>query len=274
PGDLIQAAVYLAGGDALLCVGGAHAVAVLAYGATGEQDSHLMFETPCDLIVGPGNRWVTAAKKLVFGDVGIDMLAGPSELVVVADESADANVIASDLLAQAEHDTDATAMLVTTSSRLIDLTRVALERQLGDLPTAGTAREALRTSAAILCDNWEQAVAVVESFAPEHLELHGSVAVGLKNRFTRAGCVFVGPFAAEVFGDYGIGPNHTLPTNRTARFASGLSVLTFCRLMTWVEINEAPPSDLIRDTSELAHWEGLEAHARAALRRQSEPDSE
>ncbi len=267
PGEAVQAAAYLAGADGLLCVGGATAIAVLAYGSHRGNESTAVFDERCDLIVGPGNRWVTAAKKLVFGDVGIDMLAGPSELVVLTDDSADPALIAADLLAQAEHDSDARPILITTSAAVIAGTNEALREQLRDLPTAGTATESLAASFAVLCETWEEACACAEQLAPEHLELHCAGAHALRNRWGSAGCIFLGDQAAEVFGDYGIGPNHTLPTGGTARFSSGLSVLTFRRMTTWLAMHASPPVDLIQDTIALARWEGLDAHARAAERR-------
>ena len=258
--DLILAAAWLSGADQLLWAGGAHAIAALAYGVEGL--------APVDMIVGPGNRWVTAAKALVVGRVGIDMLAGPSELVVVADDSADPETVASDLLGQAEHDTDAIPVLVTTSAPLAHAVAAACERQLETLPTASIAREAVQNGAALLCASRDEMVAVVDRLAPEHLELQCVAPERLLEDIQHYGGAFVGHRAAEVFGDYGAGPNHVLPTGGTARYTGGLSVLTFIRIRTWLALDELEQSDgLLNDTIALAGHEGLVAHARSAKAR-------
>ena len=223
-----------------------------------------------DVIVGPGNRWVTAAKYLVSGIVGIDMLAGPSELVVVADESADACLVASDLLAQAEHDPDARPILVTTSETLIDCVELEIERQLKTLDTRHIAEQSLENGAAILCQTEDEAIEVTNALAPEHLELMGTSFEALSERFEHYGGLFVGTNAAEVLGDYGAGPNHVLPTGGTSRFSGGLSVFNFIRIRTWMrmEKNESFES-LIGDTATLAGLEGLSGHAQSALQRLS-----
>ena len=256
--DLMLAAAAVAGADRVLAVGGAQAVAAMAYGFDGLER--------CDVIVGPGNRWVTAAKKIVSGDCGIDMLAGPSELVLVADESSDPATVAADLLAQAEHDEDARAFLVTTDRDLIQKVIAELEQQLEVLPTAETARVALGNGAAVLCDSVEQAIATCNALAPEHLELHCNDSQAVANEIVNAGCLFIGHQSAEVFGDYGVGPNHTLPTAGTARFSAGLNVFTFVRVRTWLKLDAAPQS-LVDDTARLAELEGLIGHQRSALRR-------
>jgi len=256
--DLMLAAAAVAGADRVLAVGGAQAVAAMAYGFDGLER--------CDVIVGPGNRWVTAAKKIVSGDCGIDMLAGPSELVLVADESSDPATVAADLLAQAEHDEDARAFLVTTDRDLIQKVIVELEQQLEVLPTAETARVALGNGAAVLCDSVEQVIATCNALAPEHLELHCNDSQAVANEIVNAGCLFIGHQSAEVFGDYGVGPNHTLPTAGTARFSAGLNVFTFVRVRTWLKLDAAPQS-LVDDTARLAELEGLIGHQRSALKR-------
>lgn len=257
--DLMLAAAAVAGADRVLAVGGAQAVAAMAYGFDGLER--------CDVIVGPGNRWVTAAKKIVSGDCGIDMLAGPSELVLVGDESSDPATVAADLLAQAEHDEDARAFLVTTDRDLIQKVGQQLEQQLDVLPTAATARVALANGAAVLCDSVEQAIATCNVLAPEHLELHCNDAQAVADKIVNAGCLFIGHQSAEVFGDYGVGPNHTLPTAGTARFSAGLNVFTFVRVRTWLKLDAAPQS-LVDDTARLAELEGLTGHQRSALKRQ------
>ena len=257
--DLMLAAAAVAGANRVLAVGGAQAIAAMAYGFDGLER--------CDVIVGPGNRWVTAAKKIVSGDCGIDMLAGPSELVLVGDESSEPATVAADLLAQAEHDEDARAFLVTTDRDLIQKVVAELEQQLEVLPTAATAKVALGNGAAVLCDSVEQVIATCNALAPEHLELHCNDSQAVADKIVNAGCMFIGHQSAEVFGDYGVGPNHTLPTAGTARFSAGLNVFTFVRVRTWLKLDAAPQS-LVDDTARLAELEGLVGHQRSALKRQ------
>lgn len=260
PAPVTLAAAHAAGADALLAIGGAQAIAALAYGA-GPVPA-------CDVVVGPGNRWVTAAKKLVAGDVGIDMLAGPSELVVLADGAADPDVIAADLLAQAEHDPDAVPVLVTTDAALADRVDAALASQLETLPTAATAREALKNGAAVIATSLDEACAACNRLAPEHLEVMIADPWSVAPRLSHYGGLFVGGWAAEVLGDYGAGPNHVLPTGRTARHTGGLSVLTFLRVRTWLEVTDLDAAaEVVADAAALARHEGLEAHARAADKR-------
>jgi phosphoribosyl-ATP pyrophosphohydrolase/phosphoribosyl-AMP cyclohydrolase/histidinol dehydrogenase len=260
PKPIMLAAAAIAGADSFLCAGGAHAIAALAYGTSSVPS--------VDVIVGPGNRWVTAAKKLVVGKVGIDMLAGPSELVVLADESADPKLIAADLLAQAEHARDALPMLVTTSAALIAEVNHALAQQLADLPTAAVARDALQHGFAVLCATGEECIAASDRIAPEHLELIARDAEVQSRKLSHYGALFIGAGSAEVLGDYGAGPNHVLPTGAGARFCGGLSVLTFTRVRTWLRIEDpAASAELRDDAAALARIEGLEAHARAALAR-------
>jgi phosphoribosyl-ATP pyrophosphohydrolase/phosphoribosyl-AMP cyclohydrolase/histidinol dehydrogenase len=251
-----MAAAAIAGADGLLAIGGAQAIAALAFGT---------LSPVCDLIVGPGNKYVTAAKKLVFGEVGIDGLAGPSEILVIADEDADPTLVAADLLAQAEHDIDALPMLVTTSLRLDNNVDYQIALQLADLPTSSVARQALTNGFALVVGSLEEAVASAEHVAPEHLALHVERPEELLSDLTSYGSVFLGGQSAEAFADYGVGPNHVLPTGGGARFQSGLSVLTFLKTPTWSRLDD--PSTLVDDTVLLARLEGLEAHARAAHRR-------
>jgi len=260
PSDVTLAAADVAGADAILAVGGAHAIAALAYGA-GPVPA-------CDVVVGPGNRWVTAAKKLVAGQVGIDMLAGPSELVVLADDTADAATVAADLLAQAEHDPDALPVLVTTSSHLADAVEAELGRQLATLPTRNTAAVALENGFAVVAEDLDSAIDVCDRLAPEHLQVVTEDSDQVGRRLSHWGGLFLGEISAEVFGDYGAGPNHTLPTGGVARFKGGLSVFDFVRVRTWLELDDAEAAaPLARDAAELARLEGLEAHARAAEKR-------
>ncbi len=260
PAPITLAAAAIAEADAVLTVGGAQAIAALAYGAGPVP--------PVDVIVGPGNRWVTAAKQLVTGRVGIDMLAGPSELLVLADEAADPATVAADLLAQAEHDPDAIPILVTTSEALAAAVDHALDAQLGVLPTAAIARQAVAAGFAVICDSLDAAVAVCDRLAPEHLEVLVADPDSVAPRLAHYGALFIGAGSAEVLGDYGAGPNHVLPTGGTARFTGGLSVLDFVRVRTWMRLDDpAAASQVVDDAVALARLEGLEGHARSAERR-------
>jgi len=257
PGDLMLAAAAIAGADVVLAIGGAHAIAALAYGTP--------WTDPVDFVCGPGNRWVTAAKRLVFGDVGVDMLAGPSELLVVADDTASPAVVAADLLAQAEHDDDARPFLVTTSASIADAVDAEIERQLETLPTRDTAARALRNGGSIVAASLDEAIDVVNRLAPEHLELHVRDADGLAARIRHAGAIFIGSRSAEVFGDYGFGPNHTLPTGGAARARAGLSVFDFLRPRTWLRLGPQGDDQALADAARLATLEGLEGHRRAGM---------
>jgi phosphoribosyl-ATP pyrophosphohydrolase/phosphoribosyl-AMP cyclohydrolase/histidinol dehydrogenase len=256
---VVVAGAFLAGADAFLALGGAHAVAALALGFEGLE--------PVDVIVGPGNKFVTAAKHLVSGWVGIDMLAGPSELLVLADDSADPVLVAADLLAQAEHDSDAVPMLITTSPGLVDAVERELAVQLGELSTREVAGRALRNGLVCVAPDLDRAIELADRLAPEHLELMVERPAEAAARVRHAGAVFLGSGSAEVFGDYGVGPNHTLPTGGTARFQAGLSVMHFLRLRTWMRLDGEPDPALAADTERLARLEGLAGHAKAAALR-------
>jgi phosphoribosyl-ATP pyrophosphohydrolase/phosphoribosyl-AMP cyclohydrolase/histidinol dehydrogenase len=260
PSPATLAAAAVAGAEAVLAVGGAHAIAALAHGIDGVD--------ACDVVVGPGNRWVTAAKQLVSGTVGIDMLAGPSELVVLADDSADPARVAADLLAQAEHDPDSFPVLVTASASLADEVDAELELQLSDLPTRDVAEKALDNGFTVEVDDFETAVSVCDRLAPEHLQVMMEEAIEVASRLNHWGGLFIGRDSAEVLGDYGAGPNHTLPTGGVARYRGGLSVFDFLRIQTWLEIDDRSAARrMVEDSVALARLEGLEAHARAAERR-------
>lgn len=261
PGDLMLAGAAIAGADGVLPVGGAHAIAAAAYGV----------ELPvCDVVVGPGNRFVTAAKKLLVGTIGIDMLAGPSEVLIIADDTADARTIAADMLAQAEHDTDASAVLLSTDASLIERVGRELSVQLATLPTRVVAEAALRrNSFAAICRDIGHAAELAARIAPEHLEVHTRDAEAVTRQVGAYGGAFIGSAAAEVIGDYGIGPNHTLPTSGTARFTGGLSVLHFLAVRTFIRIdNPAAAQGVYADSAALAELEGLAAHRRSAQLRQ------
>jgi len=262
PSRLVLAAAAVAGADAVVPVGGAQAIAALAYGA-GPVPA-------CDVVVGPGNRYVTAAKHLVATTVGIDTLAGPSELIVFADASADPGLVAADLLAQAEHDTEAVPLLVTTDTTLPRRVNDELSRQMADLPTSQIAGVALTNGGVICVGTLDEGVAACDAIAPEHLALHltDATAAIVSRRVHNYGTLFVGSRAGEVLGDYGAGPNHVLPTGGAARGMGGLSVLTFLRFRTWLRIDDAAAAcELADDSAWFARAEGLEGHARSAERR-------
>jgi histidinol dehydrogenase len=260
PAPITLAAAHIAGADKFLCVGGAQAIACMAYGVGEEIPS-------CDVIVGPGNKWVTAAKSIVSGYCGIDMLAGPSEVLVICDETANAEIVAADLIAQAEHDVVARAILVSTSQEMIDAIDKQVSLQLDCLPepNQSTAREAMTQSFAVLCDSIEQCIKISDDIAPEHLEIQTKDAMKVAQSCANYGGLFVGEHAAEVLGDYGAGPNHTLPTGGTGRYTGGLSVFNFLRIRTWMRIDDKEASQgMVNDSIVMARLEGLEGHARAA----------
>ncbi|ACG71987.1 Histidinol dehydrogenase [Anaeromyxobacter sp. K] len=250
------AACHVAGVARLFKVGGAQAVAALAYGTA---------TVPAvDKICGPGNAYVAAAKRLVFGRVDIDMIAGPSEILVLADAAADPAEVASDLLAQAEHDVRAVSVLVTPSAALARAALTAVERQLADLPRREIAGRSIEERGAVVVTRGlSEAVRLADAFAPEHLALHARGAAGLVKRISRAGAVFVGSSTPEAVGDYLAGPSHVLPTAGTARFASPLSVATFRRRMSVLDLTPAALAALAPSVEALARAEGLEGHWRA-----------
>ena len=260
PAPVTLAAAAVAGVDGLVAAGGPHAVAALAFGAGPVPR--------CDLIAGPGNRWVTAAKQIVAGHVGVDLVAGPSELVVLADADGDPETIAADLLAQAEHDPDAVPLLVTTSAGLAGAVEQALERRLASLATAPTASQALRNGGAVVVASLEAAADVCNRLAPEHLQVMAREPDRVVPLLRHYGALFLGRHAAEVLGDYGAGPNHVLPTGGAARFSGGLSVFTFLRVRTWLEVSDpCAARGLVEDAAALGRMEGLDGHAAAAERR-------
>lgn len=258
PTAAVRAAAFIAGADGLLAIGGAQAVGALAFGVGGV--------SRCEKIVGPGNRFVTAAKRLLYGRVGLDTIAGPSELLVVASPEAAPSRVAADLLAQAEHDPDAVPLLCAFDEATVEAVRSEAERQLATLPTAPIARQALAAGGALLAAGPDEAAAICNAVAPEHLHLHGAGAEALAPRVHRYGSLFLGAATPEAAGDYGAGPNHTLPTSGAAAFDSGLSVFSFLRRPTWLSLSPEDDAyeDLLRDTAALARLEGLEAHALSA----------
>ena len=253
---LVLAAARLAGVDEVYRIGGAQAVAALAYGT----------ETiaPVAKIVGPGNAYVAAAKRLVFGTVGIDMIAGPSEVLVVADGGGNPDWIAADLLAQAEHDVAAQAILLTNDASLASSVESAVERQLANLPRGSVARRAWTDhGAVILVHDFDEAVPIIDALAPEHLEIETADAERLVARIRNAGAIFIGHHTPEAIGDYVAGCNHVLPTARSARFSSGLSVLDFMKRTSILKLGADQLRALGPSAIALGRAEGLDAHARS-----------
>ena len=269
PQPATLAAAHAAGASSLLAIGGPHAIAALAYGIKDPATSEIIIGAS-DVIVGPGNKWVTAAKQIVSGRVKIDMLAGPSECLVLADATASPSVVAADLIAQAEHDVAALPILVTVDAALAGRVDDELERQLSALPSPNkeTATEAVSKGFAVVTSTMEEARAVSDRFAPEHLEVFTANADEDAAQLNHYGGLFIGERSAEVFGDYAAGPNHVLPTGGTARYTGGLSVFTFLRVRTWLHIKDGDASQgIVEDAVTLARMEGLEGHARAAEKR-------
>jgi histidinol dehydrogenase len=259
---LVMAAARRAGVSEIYQVGGAQAIAALAYGTATI--------APVDRIVGPGNAYVAEAKRQVFGRVGIDAIAGPSEVVILADATNSARCVAVDLLAQAEHDEAAQAVLIADDADFADAVGEAVASEL-----AGLAREAIAGAswrahgAIILVRNWDEAAALVNRLAPEHVQLMLPDPAVVFSRIRHAGAVFLGANCPEAVGDYVAGPNHVLPTGRTARFASGLSVYDFLKRTTWIAADAAALAHVGPAAVALAEAEGLQAHARSiALRLQ------
>ena len=250
-------AAEIAGVDTLYQVGGVPAIAAMAYGTASVPK--------VDKICGPGNIFVSYAKKLVQGSVDIDGVFGPTETIVLADKTANAIFCAADLIAQAEHDPESVPILIAMDPALITAVEAELSTQLGDLPTADTARTAISKGGVIACPNVVEAARVSDAIAPEHLQLSMADARDLVPHLNHYGALFIGEKSAEVFGDYGVGPNHVLPTSGTARARGGLSVMDFLRVRTWIRLDQPGPSrELVEDSAWLARQEGLEAHARAA----------
>jgi histidinol dehydrogenase len=242
----------LVGVSQVFQMGGAQAIAAFAFGTETVPRA--------DRIVGPGNIYVAAAKKLLAGEVGIDFVAGPTEILIVAAEG-DPRHLSADMLAQAEHDVDASAVLLTTSKALAAAVAEEVERQLAVLPTAAVARESIgRNSAVILVDSLEQAIELANRFAPEHLSIPDA---SLLPQARHAGSVFVGPFSPEAAGDYASGPNHVLPTGGAARVRGGLSVLDYVKVISVQELSREALDRLGGAITTLARAEGLEAHARS-----------
>ncbi|HET9623540.1 MAG TPA: histidinol dehydrogenase [Kofleriaceae bacterium] len=253
-------AAKIAGVDRVFELGGAQAVAALAYGTQSVPR--------VDKIVGPGNAWVASAKRQVYGEVDIDSIAGPSEVLIIADADARPAWVAADLLAQAEHDAEARAVLVTPSRALADAVDVELARQLADLPRRAIAERAIAShGAAVIVESLDAAVAFANQFAPEHLELQCADARGVASACTSAGAIFVGGYASEAAGDYLAGGNHVLPTGGAARYASPLGVHDFRKRTSLIEYDAAAAVAHADSIAALAACEGLDGHGRSALMR-------
>jgi histidinol dehydrogenase len=255
------AAIHVAGADAVYQVGGAQAVAALAYGTETVN--------AVDCIAGPGNRWVTAAKAEVRGDVAIDFLAGPSELLVVADTTADPDLVAADLVAQAEHDTDAAVAAVTDDAELAEAISEAVEAQTAERERREVIEGALDNAASgvFLARSMSEAALFAEEYAAEHLSIVAEDDERLLERIDSAGSVFLGPYSPVAAGDYAAGPNHVLPTGGAARTTGGLSVDTFMRSSTVQRLDEDALADLRETITTLANAEGLEGHAASVEKR-------
>ena len=270
PNPLTLLAAHMVGVQTIYTIGGAQAIAALAYGT---KTIH-----PVDVIVGPGNVYVAEAKRQVFGDVGIDMVAGPSEILVVADKTSNPHIIACDLLAQAEHDKKAQAILITDDEDFIGLVEEALRAQLDILPRKEIAKASWHDWGLVILvrDIPNDAPALIDRIAPEHLSLQLENPHRLADKITNAGAIFLGQYTPEVLGDYVAGPNHVLPTSGTARFASGLSVINFMKRSTVLCANQKAFLALAGFAEDFAEKEGLLAHKRSISMRLGKPviDSE
>ena len=255
--ELVFAAAAISGVDRIFTIGGAQAVAALAYGTA---------TIPAvDKVVGPGNAYVAAAKRRVFGVVGIDMVAGPSEILIICDGDTDPDWIAMDLFSQAEHDELAQAILLSPDARFIDRVAASVQRLLDGMPRAAIIRSSLsHRGALILVADLDEACAIANRIAPEHLELSVKDAEALLPKIRHAGAIFLGRYSSEALGDYCAGPNHVLPTARTARFSSPLGVYDFQKRSSVIKVSEAGAQTLGNMAVRLANGEGLQAHARSA----------
>ena len=257
PNPLVLTAAALAGVDRVIGIGGAHAVAALAYGTRAIPR--------VDKIVGPGNAYVAEAKRQVFGGVGIDMIAGPSEILVISDGSAPVEWLAMDLFSQAEHDEDAQALLLSPDRAHLDAVERAIGRLLGEMPRKQVIAASLKARGALIhTRDMDEACALASRIAPEHLELCVAEAAKWMPKINNAGAIFLGSYSSEAIGDYCAGPNHVLPTSGSARFSSPLGVYDFQKRSSIIEISRAAAETLGRIAATLADGEGLSAHARAA----------
>ncbi len=253
---ITTAAAYFAGANEIYKIGGVQAIAALAYGTESIKK--------VNKIVGPGNKFVTSAKKQVFGECGIDFLAGPSEVLIIADENANPDFVAADMLAQCEHDKDARAFLVCSAKEFAQKVASKAQEYLEILPTKDIAQISFDKSFAVIVNSFEEAVELVNKKAPEHLELCFKNAEQAIDKFKNYGSIFIGNYSAEVFGDYVSGTNHTLPTNQVAKYSGGLSVFDFIKIQTFQIIQSNSIKNTALNASILAEKEGLFAHKLAA----------
>ncbi|MEO0226368.1 MAG: histidinol dehydrogenase, partial [candidate division WOR-3 bacterium] len=249
----ILATAHLIGIKEVYRVGGIQAIAALAYGTESMK--------PVDKIFGPGNIYVTTAKKLVYGDVGIDFIAGPSEILIIADKTAEVKIIAADLLAQAEHDVDASAILITNSKRLAENVKKEVKRQLQKLNTKEIANASLKKKGVIIfVKNMDQAIEIANKKAPEHLELQVKNPNKFIDKLKNYGSLFIGKYSAEVLGDYSSGLNHTLPTGGAARYTGGLHIKDFLKIQTVLKVDKMGFENISAIAEKLARIEGLYGH--------------
>ncbi len=250
-------ALRLAGADTVLCLGGVQGIAALAYG--------LFTSHPADILVGPGNRYVAEAKRMLYGRCGIDLYAGPSEILVLADETADPELVASDLVGQAEHGPDTPAILVTTSDELARAVLARVPELCQALPPGNAAAEAWEACGIVtVCDTREEAAAESDRHAPEHLEVHAADLPWWLDRLKNYGSLFLGEETTVAYGDKASGPNHILPTRGAARYTGGLGVHKFIKTLTWQQMTPGATRDLGPVTARISRLEGMEAHARTA----------
>jgi histidinol dehydrogenase len=255
--ELVLAAAAIAGVDRVFTIGGAQAVAAMAYGTQTIPQ--------VDKIVGPGNIYVATAKRMVFGTVGIDMIAGPSEILVVCDGETDPDWIAMDLFSQAEHDEDAQSILLCPDAAYLDKVAASMDKLMAEMPRAEMITTALKDRGALIkVKDLDEAVDIANIIAPEHLELSVAEPEAMSKKIRNAGAIFMGRYTAEALGDYCAGPNHVLPTSRTARFSSPLGVYDFQKRSSLIMCSPDGSSELGKVASTLAHGEGLTAHARSA----------
>jgi len=254
---LVLAAAAVCGVDRVFCIGGAQAVGALAYGTETVPQ--------VDKIVGPGNAYVAAAKRRVFGVVGIDMVAGPSEILVISDGNSNPDWTAMDLFSQAEHDELAQAILLSPSAEFLDQVQASIERQVGEMPRQEIIRTSLQNRGALIqVKDLDEAAEICNFIAPEHLELSMDDALAFSKHIRHAGAIFMGRDTCEALGDYCAGPNHVLPTSRTARFSSPLGVYDFQKRSSLIMVSSAGAQTLGKIAATLAYGEGLQAHARSA----------
>lgn len=254
---LVLAAAAIAGVDRVFSIGGAQAIAALAYGTDAIPK--------VDKIVGPGNKFVATAKRLVFGIVGIDMIAGPSEILIISDGKVNPDWIAMDMFAQSEHDEEASSILISPDAGFLEAVAASINKLLPAMERSGIITTALENNGAmILCRDMQEAINLTNQFAPEHLELAVADPEELLPEIRHAGAIFLGHYTAEVLGDYCAGPNHVLPTSRTARFSSPLGVYDFQKRSSIIMCDESSVQELANVASTIAYGEGLTAHARSA----------